>query len=181
MEQNIYYEDYKIDKKRETLERQITQKDIAIHTNQTGETFPCNIDKDKREKFKQTNTYENLMISISNRKATNVINELAFLYKYDQIKSVNVNLIFSIATGMAKNRENSSYFTYEYNNIKFLSPVFVNDTIKVNITILEKKDHETLERKGIVTEKIEVENQNGEIVMVCNHILLCDKKESRDI
>jgi acyl dehydratase len=54
--------------------------------------------------------------------------------------------------------------------------VFIGDTIKVTVTIKEKKDHKK-PGYGLVTELVETFNQNRELVMVCEHILLVNKNK----
>ena len=67
--------------------------------------------------------------------------------------------------------------TYGYERLRFTKPVFIGDTIKTTVTIKEKKEHKK-PGFGLVTEMVEVHNQLGELVMVCEHILLANKKES---
>lgn len=83
-------------------------------------------------------------------------------------------LILSIAVGMTANLINPLAMTYGYERLRFLKPVFIGDTITVKITIKEKKDYKK-PRYGLVTESIEVFNQDKELVMICEHILLVEK------
>jgi len=53
-----------------------------------------------------------------------------------------------------------------YDRVRFLKPVFINDTITVNYTI----DEFDRERQRSLS-KIEVTNQDGELVAVAKHIL----------
>jgi len=85
-------------------------------------------------------------------------------------------LIFSVAIGMTANVINEVAMTYGYERLRFTKPVFIGDTITVRITISDKKDHKK-PQYGLVTEKIEVFNQNEELVMLCEHLLLTEKKE----
>ena len=84
-------------------------------------------------------------------------------------------LVFTIAIGLTADVMNEVAMTYGYDRLRFIKPVFIDDTIKVTTTIKDKKDH----RKpgyGIVTELVEAFNQNNELVMVCEHLLLANKK-----
>jgi acyl dehydratase len=86
-------------------------------------------------------------------------------------------LIFTIAIGLTADVINEKAMTYGYDRLRFIEPVFIGDTIYSSITIKDKKDH----RKpgfGLVTEYVEVFNQHGRAVMVCEHILLVNKKEA---
>lgn len=85
-------------------------------------------------------------------------------------------LIFSVAIGMAAGLINEVAMTYGYDNLRFLKPVFINDTITVKVSIKEKRDHKKPDY-GIVTEFVEVTNQNNELVMICDHLLLSEKKK----
>lgn len=86
-------------------------------------------------------------------------------------------LIFSIGVGLSAGLINEVAMTYGYEKLRFIRPVFINDTIKAKVTIKEKKDHKK-PGYGIVSEALEVFNQNDELVMVCEHLLLVEKKEA---
>ena len=86
-------------------------------------------------------------------------------------------LIFSIGVGLCAGLINEVAMTYGYEKLRFIRPVFINDTIKAKVTIKEKKDHKK-PGYGIVSEALEVFNQNDELVMVCEHLLLVEKKEA---
>jgi acyl dehydratase len=66
-------------------------------------------------------------------------------------------------------------FSYGYDRLRFIKPVFIGDTIKVKVTIGEKKMHKK-PGMGLITEKVEVFNQHGECVMACDHLLLAQLK-----
>lgn len=85
-------------------------------------------------------------------------------------------LIFSLAVGMTANLINEVAMTYGYERLRFLQPVFIGDTINVTVTIKDKKDHKK-PGFGIVTELIEVYNQHQKLVMICEHLLLVEKKK----
>src|SRR5699024_9669899 len=84
-------------------------------------------------------------------------------------------LIFSIAVGMTAEFINEVAMTYGYERLRFIRPVFIGDTISVQVSISDKKDHKKPDY-GIVSEKVEVFNQKKELVMVCEHLLLTQKK-----
>ena len=86
-------------------------------------------------------------------------------------------LIFTVAVGLTAAVINEVAMTYGYDRLRFVRPVFIGDTIKATVTISEKKDHKK-PGFGLVTELVEVFNQHGETVMVCEHILLVNKKVS---
>jgi len=70
---------------------------------------------------------------------------------------------------------NEVAMTYGYERLRFTKPVFIGDTIRVKVTIKEKKDHKK-PGYGLVTELVETFNQNDELVMCCEHILLAQKE-----
>jgi acyl dehydratase len=86
-------------------------------------------------------------------------------------------LIFSVAIGMTASFINELAMTYGYERLRFTKPVFIGDTIRVKVSIKEMKDHKKPEY-GIVTELVEVFNQKDELVMLCEHLLLTQKKET---
>jgi acyl dehydratase len=85
-------------------------------------------------------------------------------------------LIFSIAIGLTADFVNEASMTYGYDRLRFTKPVFIGDTISVSVTIKESKDHKK-PGFGLVTELVEAFNQHEELVMVCEHILLVNKRE----
>ncbi len=86
-------------------------------------------------------------------------------------------LIFTIAIGLTADTLNEASMTYGYDRLRFIKPVFIGDTITSKVSIKDKKDHKK-PGFGLVTESIEVFNQSGDLVMVCDHILLVNKKNT---
>jgi acyl dehydratase len=86
-------------------------------------------------------------------------------------------LIFTIAIGLTADLVNEVSMTYGYERLRFLKPVFIGDTINVSVTIKEMKDHKRREF-GLITELVETFNQRNELVMVCEHILMVNKKSA---
>jgi acyl dehydratase len=141
-----YFEDYAVDQKRSTLGRTITETDIVLHAGQTGDFFPHHMD----EEWCKTQPFGK--------------------------RIAHGTLIFSVAIGMTALEINEVAMTYGYDRLRFIKPVFIGDTIKVSITISQKKDHKK-PTHGLVTELVEAFNQHGELVMLCEHILLAERKE----
>ena len=84
-------------------------------------------------------------------------------------------MIFSISIGQTASEINPEAFSKGYDRLRFVKPVFIGDTIHSSVTITAL----TEDKKagfGKVTEHVDVLNQHGEIVMVCDHILLAKKK-----
>ena len=86
-------------------------------------------------------------------------------------------LIFTIAIGLTADFVNEVSMTYGYERLRFTKPVFIGDTITVSVTIRDKKDHKK-PGYGLITELVETFNQHNELVMVCEHMLLVNKKEA---
>ncbi|MEI6949283.1 MaoC/PaaZ C-terminal domain-containing protein [Paraflavisolibacter sp. H34] len=141
-----YFEDYQEGAIRETLGRTITETDIVLHAGQTGDFFPHHMD----EEWCSTQPFKK--------------------------RIAHGTLIFSVAVGMTADMINEVAMTYGYERLRFTRPVFIGDTIKVKVTIKEKKDHKKPDF-GLVTELVETFNQKGELVMLCEHILLARRKE----
>ena len=86
-------------------------------------------------------------------------------------------LIFSVAVGMTAGDINPEAFSYGYDRLRFIKPVFINDTITCKISISDKRDHKK-PAFGVVAEKLEVTNQKGELVLVCEHLLMVNRKNT---
>lgn len=145
MMEETYFEDYQIGTVRETLGRTITETDIVVHAGQTGDFFPHHMDAE----WCKTQDFKE--------------------------RIAHGTLIFSIAVGMTARRINTLAFTYGYERLRFVKPVFIGDTLRVRVTINEKRAHKK-PGHGIVSEGLEVLNQRNEIVMVCEHLLLVKSK-----
>jgi acyl dehydratase len=84
-------------------------------------------------------------------------------------------LIFTISIGLTADVINEVSMSYGYDKIRFIKPVFIGDSIYVKATIKEKREHKK-PGFGILVELVETFNQQHELVMVCEHIYLVEKK-----
>lgn len=141
-----HYEDYAVDSVRETLGRTITETDIVLHAGQTGDFYPHHMDA-----------------------------EWCKTQPFGQ-RIAHGTLIFSVAVGLTAGEVNPAAMTYGYERLRFLKPVFIGDTIRVRVRIKEKRDHPKRAAHGIVVELCEVFNQSGELVLICEHLLLARKR-----
>lgn len=146
MFQAIYFEDYEQNHQRTTLGRTISEADIILHAGQTGDFFPHHMDAE----WCKTQDFKQ--------------------------RIVHGTLTFSIGVGLTASVVNPVAMSYGYDRLRFLKPVFIGDTIHTLVTISEKKDHPKRANQGIVTEHLEIRNQRGEAVLVCDHLLLVEKK-----
>jgi acyl dehydratase len=146
MFQAIFYEDYELGTERSTTGRTITETDIVMHAGQTGDFFPHHMDKE----WCKTQEFKE--------------------------RIAHGTLIFSVGIGMTASLINTEAFSYGYDRLRFIKPVYIGDTIHSKITISEKRDHPKRSTMGFVVEKVEVINQKNEVVLVCEHLLLANKK-----
>ncbi|RME55196.1 MAG: dehydratase [Caldilineae bacterium] len=146
--QAVYFEDYEIGFCRETMGRTITETDFVIHAGQTGDFFPHHMDAE----WVKTQPFKE--------------------------RIAHGTLILSVAVGMTAEDINPVAFSYGYDRVRFIRPVHIGDTIHVRATIKEKRDHPKRPAQGFVSELVEVFNQRDEIVLVCEHLYLVEKKES---
>jgi acyl dehydratase len=145
-----YFEEYQVGSFRETMGRTITETDIVIHAGQTGDFFPHHMD----EEWCKTQPFKK--------------------------RIAHGTLIFSVSVGMTATVINEVAMTYGYERLRFIKPVFIGDTIKVKVTIQNKKDHKK-PQYGLITELVETFNQNNELVMLCEHILLSERREEQNL
>lgn len=145
MVEETYFEEYATGAVRETFGRTITEADIVLHAGQTGDFFPHHMDAE----WCKTQDFKQ--------------------------RIAHGTLIFSVAVGMTATRINPVALSYGYDKLRFIKPVFIGDTIRVKVTIGEKRKHKRPDH-GIVSEMLEVFNQHNETVLVCEHLLLVRMK-----
>ena len=145
MIQSQFFEDYTVGATRETLGRTITETDIVLHAGQTGDFYPHHMDAE----WCKTQDFKQ--------------------------RIAHGTLIFSVAVGMTAGAINPEAFSYGYDRLRFIKPVFIGDTIRVRVTLKEKREHKK-PGHGVVSELVEVFNQRNETVLACDHLLLVRKK-----
>ena len=145
-----FFEDYRIGEARKTLGRTITETDIVAHAGQTGDFFPHHMDA-----------------------------EWCATLDFRQ-RMAHGTLVFSVGIGMTASTINPRAMSYGYDRLRFIKPVFINDTIRVVATIKEKRNHPRRASHGFVVEQVEIANQAGEAVLVCEHLYLVEKRAESD-
>ncbi len=140
-----FFEDYETGAIRDTVGRTITETDIVLHAGQTGDFYPHHMDAE----WCKTQDFGQRM--------------------------AHGTLIFSVAVGMTAGAINPEAFSYGYDRLRFIKPVFIGDTIRVRVTIKEKREHKK-PNHGVVSELVEVFNQRGETVLACEHLLLVRRR-----
>ena len=146
MIESHFFEDYAPGAVRETLGRTITETDIVLHAGQTGDFYPHHMDA-----------------------------EWCRTQPFGQ-RIAHGTLIFSVAVGMTAGNVNPEAFSYGYDRLRFIRPVHIGDTIRVTVTIKEKKDSPKSPDHGIVVELCQVINQRGETVLACEHLLMVKRR-----
>jgi acyl dehydratase len=58
--------------------------------------------------------------------------------------------------------------------LRFVKPDFTGNTISARVTILVEREHKRPELGFVV-------NQRGETVLVCDHLLLCERRAPADL
>jgi len=141
-----YFDDYTVGDSRDTGGRTITETDIVIHAGHTGDFYPHHMDA-----------------------------EWCRSQPFGQ-RIAHGTLIFSVAVGMTAGAMNPHAFSYGYDRLRFVKPVFIGDTIHVVVSVKEKRDHPKRPSHGIVVEACQVFNQHEEAVLVCEHLLMVERR-----
>jgi acyl dehydratase len=143
-----YFDDFEIGESRGTTGRTITEADIVIHAGHTGDFYPHHMDAE----WTKTQPFGQRM--------------------------AHGTLVFSVAVGMTAGDINPVAFTYGYDRLRFIKPVFIGDTITVDVTIDEKREDPKRPGQGFVHEKCEVTNQRDETVLFFVHLLSVERRPS---
>mgnify|MGYP003653977718 FL=1 len=86
-------------------------------------------------------------------------------------------LVFSLAVGITvSDISGKAIANLEYMSVKHTNPVFVNDTIYVKSTILDKTPSSSKTDRGIVHVESKVYNQNEEVVLIFERKVLIKKR-----
>lgn len=141
-----FFEDYQIGSRRTTAGRTITETDIVLHAGQTGDFYPHHMD----EEWCRTQPFGH--------------------------RIAHGTLIFSVAVGMTAQVMNPRAMSYGYDRLRFIQPVYIGDTLHVEVEVAGKREDPRRPAHGIVVEACKVTNQKGETVLVCEHLLLVEKQ-----
>ncbi|WP_436926152.1 MaoC family dehydratase [Halosimplex amylolyticum] len=85
------------------------------------------------------------------------------------------NLVFSIAEALIADM-NPKAFSYGYDDLRFVRPVPIGTTLTVHREVVETEEYN--EDLGRVVYEYDVENQDGDTVLSCRHITLCEKRDA---
>jgi len=145
-----YFDDLNLGEKSSTAARTVTEADIVSFAGLSGDYNPIHVDAAFAENspFKQRIAHGLLVLSIASGLFTNC--ELNLSIKNSLIALMEVQC-------------------------RFLKPVFIGDTIHVEVEIKEKKETSKPDR-GIVIMERTVLNQKGDIVQKIEAILMMRRR-----
>ena len=146
MERPRHFEDYVLGESRKTYGRTITETDFVVHAGHTGDFFPHHMDA---EAMKQSAWGQRI---------------------------AHGTMTFAIGIGLTASEINPLAFTYGYERLRFPKPVFIGDTIHTVLTIAALEPDQRRPDHGRITEEVRVHNQNGDVVLACEHIYLVKRK-----
>lgn len=141
-----YFDDLEVGAVRETAGRTITETDIVLHAGHTGDFYPHHVDA---EFARQTRFGARI---------------------------AHGTMTFAIAIGLKAAQVNPLAFTYGFERLRFPKPVLIGDTIRVRVTLAEKLDDPRRAEYGRCIEHVEAINQRGEVVLVCDHVALVERR-----
>jgi len=141
-----FFEDYEVGSTRQTQGRTLTETDIVLHAGQSGDFYPHHMDA---EWCKEQEFRQRI---------------------------AHGTLVFTMAVGLTAGEINPEAFTYGYDRLRFVKPVFIGDTLRVRVTLKEKRDTCKRPGYGLVVELLEALNQRQEVVLACEHLLMVKKK-----
>jgi acyl dehydratase len=147
MIQSKYFEDYQVGSTRETLGRTTTETDIVLHAGQRGDFYPHHMDA-----------------------------EWCKGQEFGR-RIAHGTRVFTVAVGLSAGDVNPKAFTYGYDWLRFIKPVFIGDTLRLKVTLKEKRDSPKRLDHGFVIELLEAISQQNEIVMVCEHLLIVKREK----
>jgi acyl dehydratase len=146
MADEMFFEDFVVGARRETVGRTITETDVVVHAGQTGDFYPHHMDAE----WCRTQPFGKRM--------------------------AHGTLVFSVAVGMTAGIINPRAMSYGYDRLRCVRPVFFNDTIHVRVSIKEIRNDAKRPAHGIVVEALDVVNQHGETVLATEHLLLVERR-----
>lgn len=85
------------------------------------------------------------------------------------------NLVFSVAEALIADM-NPKSFSYGYDSLRFINPVPIGTTLTVHREVVETDVYN--DDLGRVVYKYEVEDQDGTILLACEHITLVERESA---
>ncbi len=141
---NLYFEEYEIGQRWVTPGRTVTEADVVNFAGLSADFFPLHVDK-----------------------------EYAATTRFGQ-RIAHGFLVMSMATGMVPADYEKVEALYGIDKMRFLRPVFIGDTIHVEMEVIGLK--ERTDGSGVVDFQQNIVNQNGEAVISNTYRLLMRKR-----
>lgn len=127
--------------------RTISGDDILLHATETGDFYPHHMDAE----WCATQPFRKRM--------------------------AHGTFVLSVMVGSLADEINEAAMSYGYDRVRFISPVFIDDSIRAFSEISGKREHpKRPDIHGFIDENVIVKNQKDETVMAFTHIYLVDKK-----
>ena len=124
--------------------------------------------------FESDNNFFSLLTLNAHPLHTNL--DYAQKSQHEQILVVGT-LVFSLAVGITvPDISGKAIANLEYMSVKHTNPVFVNDTIYVKSTILDKTPSSSKTDRGVIHVESKVYNQNEEVVLIFERKVLIKKR-----
>lgn len=146
-----FFEDFASGQSRTTSGRTITEADVVLHAGHSGDFYPHHVDAE----WCKTQPFKQ--------------------------RIAHGTMTFAIGVGLTAGELNPHAMTYGYDRLRFPRPVFIGDTIRTRVTIGECADDPKRPDHGRVVEKLEVLNQDDQVVLATEHILLVKKCPKSDL
>lgn len=141
---NKLFNDYQIGETWESRGRTITESDLVTFASFSGDWFPLHTDSEYAK------------------------NETPFKERIAHGMSV-----LSISTGLMIFEPSVVVAFYGMDNIRFIKPTFINDTIYVEMKVIDKKERDN--DTGVIVTELQIKKQTGEPVVVGNMNMLVNK------
>jgi monoamine oxidase len=127
-----------------TRGRTISEADIIFHAGQTGDLFPIHLDAEaaSRTPYGQRVAHGTLTLSIA----------MGLKFDTDFSKGLRIS--------------------YGYDRVRYRKPVFIGDTISVDVEVTSCEMDPKREGVRRIVESMNVVNQRGESVMSADHVLI---------
>lgn len=148
MDQRLYFEDFLVGQKFSTSSRTVTETDVVNYAALSGNWAPlhCDIEYAKTTRYRQ--------------------------------RIVQGGLTYTIAIGLSMHVPKmfgEVIANYGLDKMRFPHPVFINDTLRVEIEIVDAQDHE---KGGVLSYRHDVVNQRGETTCSFTQRVLLKKRGS---
>lgn len=141
---NQFFNNYQIGETWESRGRTITESDLVTFASFSGDWFPLHTDSEYAKS--KTPFKERIAHGMS---------------------------ILSISTGLMIFDPDVVVAFYGMDNIRFVKPTFINDTISIEMKVIDKKNKDN--NTGVIITNLQIKKQTGEAVVVGKMNMLVNK------